>query len=98
MRWRPGSPRCVRPSPAASPVSWQEVDDRVFGKICVHCHQDPTREAGDGGPGYSGGFGYAAAELDFSSWKALAKGGTGGSVLTAQEGAEPLLLQRLHRR
>jgi hypothetical protein len=47
------------PAPAAEPVLWATVEERVFGRICVHCHMSPARNEGRAGPGNAGGFGWA---------------------------------------
>ena len=49
------------PEPTKRPVSWKEVQQRVFGQICVHCHMDPALNEGRGGPGHDGGFGHDPA-------------------------------------
>jgi mono/diheme cytochrome c family protein len=41
-------------------VTYEEVEQRVFQKICWHCHADPDFVDGDGGPGNTGGFGFKA--------------------------------------
>jgi cytochrome c2 len=46
------------PEPTRTPVSWAMVEERVFGKICVHCHMDPEANQGRRGPGNAGGFGW----------------------------------------
>ena len=46
------------PEPVKTPVSWAMVEERVFGKICVHCHMDPEANQGRRGPGNAGGFGW----------------------------------------
>ena len=51
------------PPPAARPVAWAEVEDRVFGRICVHCHMDPDLNEGRAGPGNAGGFGWQATGI-----------------------------------
>src|SRR5262249_33616155 len=38
-------------------VTYDEVNKRVFGKTCRHCHADADFGSGDGGPGNTGGFG-----------------------------------------
>lgn len=50
------------------PVGWDEVYRRVFSRTCIHCHSDgsETFARGDGGPGSTGGFGYAGKKLHFS--------------------------------
>lgn len=87
-------------------VRWEEVNERVFGRICVHCHMDgATEEDGDGGPGNSGGLGYEGVGLDLSSWDALRAGavdpltGARHSILEPAPGAsEPRLVARLRAR
>lgn len=85
-------------------VRWEEVNDRVFGRICVHCHMDPATEI-DGGPGNTGGLGFEGAGVDLSSWEALRAGGvdpaTGArySILEPAPGErDPRLLARLRAR
>ena len=46
------------PAPATTPVTWAMVEERVFGKICVHCHMDPEANQGRRGPGNAGGVGW----------------------------------------
>lgn len=50
-------------------VDFDEVNDKVFSKICIHCHgdQENTFADGDGGPGNTGGFGFPAKNIDFST-------------------------------
>ncbi len=50
-------------------VDFEEVNDKVFSKICIHCHGDGenTFADGDGGPGNTGGFGFPAKNIDFST-------------------------------
>jgi Cytochrome c len=55
-------------------VGYQEVDDRVFHRTCWHCHSEPDYAIGDGGPGNSGGFGFAPRGLNLSSYAAIAAG------------------------
>jgi mono/diheme cytochrome c family protein len=51
------------PPPLAREVSWAEVEERVFGRICVHCHMDPANNQGRTGPGNGGGFGWPATGI-----------------------------------
>lgn len=46
--------------PVSRPVRWAEVEEKVFGKICAHCHMDPALPQNQGrrGPGNAGGFGW----------------------------------------
>jgi cytochrome c2 len=60
----------------AREVTYEEVHDRVFGKICRHCHSDPS-VVGGGGPGYAGGFGFAGRKLDLSSREGILAGSVG---------------------
>jgi mono/diheme cytochrome c family protein len=58
-------------------VSHAEVERRVFKRICWHCHSDPIPVGGDGGPGNTGGFGFAGKGLDLGSYAAIKRGGHG---------------------
>ena len=55
--------------PLERAVPFREVSDRVFSKICVHCHSRgiDTFPPGDGGPGGTGGFGFAPRTIDFTT-------------------------------
>lgn len=74
----------LAPPPAAPPierlplldrrVTWAEVEARVFKKTCWHCHSDPDFARGDGGPGNSGGFGFAPRRLDLASYPGISSG------------------------
>jgi hypothetical protein len=55
-------------------VTYGEVKTRVFQKTCRHCHADPERAFGDGGPGNSGGFGYAGKGLSLASYRSINAG------------------------
>lgn len=55
-------------------VTYDEVDKRVFKNVCWHCHAVPDFARGDGGPGNSGGFGFAPRGLDLSSYEGVASG------------------------
>jgi mono/diheme cytochrome c family protein len=85
-------------------VTWKEVNDRVFAAVCAHCHSDGKLTDGDGGPGNTGGLGYAGAGVDLGSFQGLLRGARrpGGrrvSLLVAEPGAsQPPLLARLYRR
>jgi cytochrome c2 len=56
------------------PVLWAEVEAKVFRDLCWHCHAVPDYARGDGGPGNSGGFGYAPRGLDVSSYAGISSG------------------------
>jgi mono/diheme cytochrome c family protein len=55
-------------------VTWAEVEPRVFRDTCWHCHSEPDYARGDGGPGNTGGLGFAGRGLDMSSYTALSAG------------------------
>lgn len=56
------------------PVSYAEVEERVFRKICWHCHAQPDLARGDGGPGMSGGMGFRPRHLDLSTYESINSG------------------------
>lgn len=58
-------------------VLFEEVDERVFGHICVHCHGEGDAELGDGGPGNTGGFGFRPRGLSFSDYESIMAGHVG---------------------
>jgi cytochrome c2 len=67
------------PPPARLPVltrkvTYDEVATRVFRKTCWHCHGEPDFERGDGGPGNSGGFGFAGRGLNLSDYRSTFAG------------------------
>jgi mono/diheme cytochrome c family protein len=69
----PLPPAALRPVPTRLPllarrVVWEEVNARVFQRSCWHCHSDAHLAGGDGGPGNTGGFGYAGRGLSLASW------------------------------
>jgi hypothetical protein len=99
------------PPPAAMPsrpplldreVTWDEVEARVFGKVCQHCHGSADF-VGDGGPGYAGGFGFEGRKLDLSSYHGVLRGSIGDdgrrrSVLAAEHGDTPKVVEHLWAR
>jgi hypothetical protein len=56
-------------------VGYDEVNERVFAVTCRHCHTNPDLAGGDGGPGNTGGFGFAPRKIDFSSYQGIQSGG-----------------------
>jgi mono/diheme cytochrome c family protein len=69
--WTDASPLGAGPEPTARPVTWTEVEERVFGKICVHCHMDPAQNEGRAGPGNAGGFGWAATGIELQTYEGV---------------------------
>ncbi len=55
-------------------VSFEETNRRVFSRTCQHCHTDPESSGGDGGPGNTGGFGFAPRGVSFSSHASILSG------------------------
>ena len=97
------APRETRAAPAVASedlplltraVSWEDVRSRVFGRVCVHCHMDPASNAGEGGPGNTGGLGFRGKGLNLETWEGI----RASSVLTANPGEEPVLVRRLRAR
>jgi cytochrome c2 len=72
------------------PVSYKEVDERVFHKTCRHCHTDADAALGDGGPGNTGGFGFKPRKLDLSSYR-----GASAGVLDKKTGERVSVFQKL---
>jgi mono/diheme cytochrome c family protein len=98
----PVAPLTVMPPPAAHPVGWAEVKDRVLGKVCVHCHMNDHEK--DVGPGNLGGLGFAGRGLAMRTYELLVRGARGDdgvrySVLQARPGeAWPRILEVMVRR
>jgi hypothetical protein len=55
-------------------VSFEEANRQVFSRTCHHCHTDPESSGGDGGPGNTGGFGFAPRGVSFSSHASILSG------------------------
>ncbi len=70
----PAPPRIERRAVLARAVTWDEVEAKVFRNVCWHCHAVPDYARGDGGPGNSGGFGFAPRGLDLSSYTGISAG------------------------
>ena len=64
----------LAPEPSLGKVSFDDVSRRVFRKVCWHCHSSPDFARGDGGPGNTGGFGFAPRGLDLSSYAGVSAG------------------------
>lgn len=67
--WKAPAPVSAPPVAVQRPVAWAEVEEKVFGKICAHCHMDPALPQNQGrrGPGNAGGFGYAETGVKLQS-------------------------------
>lgn len=55
-------------------VSYEELKDRIFNKICWHCHSDADYAIGDGGPGNTGGFGFVPRGLNLAAYDGILSG------------------------
>lgn len=81
-------------------VGWDEVAERVFRKVCWHCHGQPAYARGDGGPGNTGGFGFPPRGLDLSSATGAASGAFGDdgrrrSIFAPLDDGTPRLVMHL---
>ena len=88
-------------APLERPVGWDEVEREVFAKVCRHCHATPSdANGGDAGPGNTGGFGYAGAGLDLSSYEGVLRGTAGpdGTRVSVVEGSPAPLVAAMLRR
>lgn len=56
-------------------VSFPEIKTKIFQKHCRHCHADPDKAFGDGGPGNAGGLGYPGRGLSLVDYRAVMSGG-----------------------
>lgn len=82
------APPPVGPAPTAvrRPVGWAEVEERVFGRICAHCHMKPELNDGRAGPGNAGGFGWAPTGIELQTYE--------GVVAVAESIPDALLRRR----
>lgn len=96
----------VEPPPFDAGVAaptYDEVEARVFKAVCWHCHSNPDKAQGNGGPGMSGGFGYPARGLSFASFEEVMTGsrdelGRPQSIFRKGTSGEPVLLEVLRAR
>lgn len=81
-------------------VTFDEVAQRVFHDSCWHCHAEPSFARGDGGPGNTGGFGFAGASVNLSSYESSLAGyrsaaGARVSLFKPDDSGMPRLLHSL---
>ena len=86
-KWTQAKPLGKAPTPVKAPVTYAQVEERVFGKICVHCHMNPDLNQGRSGPGNGGGFGYPATGIELQTYE--------GVVAVADRIPDALLRRRL---
>ena len=67
-------PRFARLPILSRHVSFEEANRQVFSRTCHHCHTDAESAGGDGGPGNTGGFGFAPRGVSFSSHASILAG------------------------
>ncbi len=91
------------PKPLERAVAWEEVKERVLGKVCVHCHMNDYEK--DPGPGNLGGLGYKGVKLRMRTYETLVSGADDGkgsrySVLVPRSGEQvaPIVQALLRRR
>lgn len=75
----PLAPLPPEPPPARLPVltrkvPFAEVSERVLRRTCWHCHSTAAFAMGDGGPGNTGGLGFAGRGLNVTTYAELASG------------------------
>jgi mono/diheme cytochrome c family protein len=71
----PEAPPKVRLPLLSRRVSFPEIKTKIFQRHCRHCHADPDKAFGDGGPGNEGGLGYAGRGLSLVDYRAVQSGG-----------------------
>jgi len=71
LQWNPAPPPPSLPAPTTDPVTWAQVEERVFGRICVHCHMNPDLNEGRAGPGNAGGFGWPATGIELQTYEGV---------------------------
>ncbi len=96
-------PLPVLPDALDREVGFDEIDEKIFSKICRHCHGDPDQAVGDGGPGNTGGFGFKARGLELTSFKRVMAGytddaGERHSVFAPTDNGTPRILASLMAR
>ncbi|MGZ3451917.1 MAG: hypothetical protein ACXVEF_20070 [Polyangiales bacterium] len=82
-------------------VPYEEMKEKVLGKVCVHCHMNDYEK--DPGPGNRGGLGYKGVGLRMRTYETLISGaidekGNRYSVLVAEKGKTPPILTAMLRR
>lgn len=73
------APPSLPPPPVRLPVlvrevAFDEVRERVFHHLCWHCHSDADFARGDGGPGNTGGFGFAGRGINLAEYRDVMSG------------------------
>jgi hypothetical protein len=83
-------------------VAWPEVAEAVFLRTCRHCHADASVAFGEGGPGNTGGFGFAARRLELATYagamSGMMAGGERQSAFAVDDSGMPRLVHALRAR
>ena len=84
-------------------VRWPEVEERVFRKICWHCHGNPEMGLGEAGAGEDGGFGFKPRGLDLTTPEGLVTGsldddGNRRDILAPMEDGTPRIVAHMWAR
>lgn len=84
-------------------VSFREVNEQVFRRTCWHCHSTPEFAMGDGGPGNTGGFGFAGRGLNLATYSDVLAGsldekGERRSIFVPQADGASILVGALRAR
>lgn len=85
------------------PIRYEDVEQRVFRKVCWHCHSNADFADGEGGPGNTGGFGFPELGLSFATYDEMMNGALGPdgeyrSIFRKGSTGEPVLLEVLRKR
>jgi cytochrome c2 len=84
-------------------VLYAEVEQKVFKKVCWHCHSEGDYVGGDGGPGNTGGFGFEGRRLSLAEYSSIASGmvnaqGRRMSVFKKRADGTPWIVAAMHAR
>lgn len=85
------------------PARYEDVEQRVFRKVCWHCHSNADFAGGEGGPGNTGGFGFTGGGLSFATYEEVMNGSVGPdgeyrSIFRLGASGRPVLLEVLEQR
>lgn len=69
--WTPAVALGTAPVATKDPVTWAQVEERVTGRICQHCHMKPEINQGRAGPGNAGGFGWPPTGIELQTYEGV---------------------------
>lgn len=99
---KPSPPAPFVPAILDRKVGYDEMKEKVLGKVCVHCHMNDYER--DNGPGNRGGLGYKGIQLRMRTYETLvtgaidAKGARYSVLIPAKGETQPPILQAMIRR